>query len=90
MGGQCDAETLAHPSANFLDEEALVRREPALIEAGYVLLEPPGFIGQPMDADDHRGPRRRRVKGTAQTLRCATRRHWRTRPPWPDPEGRTP
>ena len=53
--GQLDSETRTSPSADVLDEELLVCRESFRVEDGRVLVEPRHLLGQPVDADDHRG-----------------------------------
>lgn len=66
MGRQRNAEMLAHPSGNILDEELLVPANRLWVDAEDVLLEPPVVIRHSMNTDDHRGPHLRRLKGTAR------------------------
>src|SRR5580700_9538982 len=55
FSGQRHAKPRLRPSANVLNEELLVCREPLRLKARRVLMEPQRLIGQPMYTDDHCG-----------------------------------
>src|SRR5580698_8266425 len=55
FSGERHAKPRLRPSANVLDEELLVCREPLRLKARRVLMEPQHLIGQPMYTDDQCG-----------------------------------
>src|SRR6202021_3512706 len=55
FSGQPHVKPRLRPSANVLDEELLVCREPLRLKTRRVLMEPQHLIGQPMYTDDHCG-----------------------------------
>src|SRR5580658_6318945 len=55
LGWQRDSETRPGPSADVLDEELLVCREPFGVKDRRVFMKPRHLFGQPVHTDDHRG-----------------------------------